>query len=182
MSRVGYARVSSVGQSLDVQLDKLNEVKCDEIFRETHTGTTDQRRQLQSMMQYVRKGDTLYVTKLDRLGRSTLHLTKIFDQLKQKGIEIIVLDQNIDTSTPVGQLMLNVLASIAEFETEIRKERQREGIAKAMTKGVQFGRKAVLNSEQVEQLKKKRKAGVLIRVLMSEYGVSKATVYRLLAA
>jgi len=78
--------------------------------------------------------------------------------------------------------MLNVLASIAEFETEIRKERQLEGIAKAKTKGVQFGRKAVLNVGQVEQLKKKRKAGVLIRVLMSEYGVSKATVYRLLAA
>ena len=182
MSKIAYARISSSGQKLDVQLDKLNEVGCDMVFKETHTGTTDQRPQLQSMLQYAREGDILYITKLDRLGRSTLHLTKIFDQLKRKGVEIIVLDQNIDTSTPVGSLMLNVLASIAEFETEIRKERQLEGIAKAKTKGVQFGRKSVLDAEQVEQLKKKRKAGVLIRELMGEYGVSKATVYRLLAA
>ncbi|ALE52620.1 resolvase [Candidatus Thioglobus autotrophicus] len=182
MSKIAYARISSSGQKLDVQLDKLNEVGCDMVFKETHTGTTDQRPQLQSMLQYAREGDILYITKLDRLGRSTLHLTKIFDQLKRKGVEIIVLDQNIDTSTPVGSLMLNVLASIAEFETEIRKERQLEGIAKAKAKGVRFGRKSVLDAEQVEQLKKKRKAGVLIRELMGEYGVSKATVYRLLAA
>ncbi|CAC9580594.1 hypothetical protein [uncultured Gammaproteobacteria bacterium] len=182
MSKVGYARVSSVGQSLDVQLDKLNEVGCDTIFKETHTGTTDQRAQLQAMMQYVRKGDTLYVTKLDRLGRSTLHLTQIFDKLEKQGVDIVVLDQNIDTTTPIGKLLFNVLSSIAEFETEIRKERQLEGIAKAKAKGVQFGRKAVLNSEQVLQMQKKRTEGILIRELMQEYSLSKSSVYRLLNA
>ena len=180
MSKVGYGRVSSVGQSLDVQLDKLNAVGCDTIFKETHTGTTDQRAQLQAMMQYVRKGDTLYVTKLDRLGRSTLHLTQIFDKLEMQGVDIVVLDQNIDTTTPIGKLLFNVLSSIAEFETEIRKERQLEGIAKAKAKGVQFGRKAVLDTEQVLQMQKKRAEGVLIRELMQEYSLSKSSVYRLL--
>ena len=180
MSKVGYGRVSSVGQSLDVQLDKLNAVGCDTIFKETHTGTTDQRAQLQAMMQYVRKGDTLYVTKLDRLGRSTLHLTQIFDKLEMQGVDIVVLDQNIDTTTPIGKLLFNVLSSIAEFETEIRKERQLEGIAKAKAKGVQFGRRAVLNVEQVLQMKKKRAEGILIRELMQEYNLSKSSVYRLL--
>jgi DNA invertase Pin-like site-specific DNA recombinase len=180
MSKIGYGRVSSIGQSLDVQLDKLNEIGCDVIFKETHTGATDQRPQLQAMMQYVRKGDTLYITKLDRLGRSTLHLTQIFDKLERQSVDIVVLDQNIDTTTPIGKLLFNVLSSIAEFETEIRKERQLEGIAKAKAKGVQFGRRAVLNTEQVLQMKKKRAEGILIRELMREYNLSKSSVYRLL--
>jgi DNA invertase Pin-like site-specific DNA recombinase len=132
------------------------------------------------MMQYVRKGDTLYVTKLDRLGRSTLHLTQIFDKLEKQGVDIVVLDQNIDTTTPIGKLLFNVLSSIAEFETEIRKERQLEGIAKAKAKGVRFGRKAVLDTDQVLQMKKKRAEGVLIRELMQEYSLSKSSVYRLI--
>ena len=180
MSKVGYGRISSIGQSLDVQLDKLNEIGCDTIFKETHTGTTDQRPQLQAMMQYVREGDTLYITKLDRLGRSTLHLTQIFDKLEKQGVDIVVLDQNIDTTTPIGKLLFNVLSSIAEFETEIRKERQLEGIAKAKAKGVQFGRRAVLDTEQVLQMQKKRAEGVLVRELMQEYNLSKSSVYRLL--
>jgi DNA invertase Pin-like site-specific DNA recombinase len=80
---------------------------------------------------YLRKGDSLVITKLDRLARFTYHLTQIAEEMKQKGAELIVLDQNIDTSTPTGKLLFNMLASIAEFETEIRKERQMEGIAKA---------------------------------------------------
>jgi DNA invertase Pin-like site-specific DNA recombinase len=122
----------------------------------------------------------LYVTKLDRLGRSTLHLTQIFDKLEKQGVDIVVLDQNIDTTTPIGKLLFNVLSSIAEFETEIRKERQLEGIAKAKAKGVRFGRKAVLDTDQVLQMKKKRAEGVLIRELMQEYSLSKSSVYRLI--
>ena len=180
MSKIGYGRVSSVGQSLDVQLEKLNNVDCDTIFQETHTGTTDQRLQLQEMMRYVRNGDTLYITKLDRLGRSTLHLTQIFDKLEKKGVDIIVLDQNIDTTTPTGKLLFNVLSSISEFETEIRKERQMEGIKKAKEKGVKFGRKAMLTDTQINEMRSKRNDGYLIRELMSEYNLSKSSVYRLL--
>lgn len=131
-------------------------------------------------MRYLRKGDTLYATKLDRLGRSTLHLTQIFDKLQKKGVDIVVLDQNIDTTTPVGKLMFNVLSSIAEFETAIRKERQMEGIRKSQELGVQFGRKPTLTEEQVSEMKEKRESGVLIRELMDEYSLSKSSVYRML--
>jgi len=132
------------------------------------------------MLRYVRNGDTLYITKLDRLGRSTLHLTQIFDKLEKSGVDIIVLDQNIDTTTPTGKLLFNVLGSIAEFETDIRKERQLEGIQKAKDRGVQFGRKAVLNDQQLQEMRQKRKDGALIRELMDEYKLSKSSVYRLL--
>ena len=95
-------------------------------------------------------------------------------------MELVVLDQNIDTSTPTGRLLFNVLASISEFETAIRKERQMEGILKARENGVQFGRKAKLSDEQVAEMRDKRADGVLIKDLMNEYGLSKASVYRLL--
>ncbi len=123
----------------------------------------------------------MVVTKLDRLARSTLHLCQTADQLQADGIALKVLDQSIDTSTPTGKLLFNVLASIAEFETAIRKERQMEGIAKAKERGVQMGRKAKLSDQQVEELRQQRKAGRLIKELMADYGLSKASVYRLLS-
>ncbi len=181
MANVGYARVSTVGQSLDVQLSKLNDFGCDEIFNDKHTGTTADRPKLKQCRKYVRKGDNLVITKLDRLARSTYHLTQIAEELKKKGVNLIVLDQNIDTSTPTGKLLFNMLASIAEFETEIRKERQMEGIAKAKDNGVQFGRKSKLLDREVEAMRRERESGVKISDLMVKYSLSKASVYRLLA-
>lgn len=182
MALIGYARVSSVGQKLDVQLEKLKAHGCADldIFREKQSGTSDKREELQSCLRHVRRGDKLVITKLDRLARSTLHLTQIAEQLKNKSVELVVLDQHIDTSTPTGKLLFNMLASIAEFETEIRKERQMEGIAKAQSKGVTFGPKAKLSDDQVLELKSKREQGVLIKDLQEEFGLSKATVYRIL--
>ncbi len=182
MAIVGYARVSSIGQSLDVQLDKLKAYGCEEIFREKRSGITADRPELKECREYVRKGDLLVITKLDRLARSTFHLTQIAEELREKGAELVVLDQNIDTSTSVGKLLFNVLASIAEFETEIRKERQFDGIAKAKENGVQFGRKPKLSEDQISEMRLKRNKGVLIKDLMSEFGLSKASVYRLLSA
>ncbi len=181
MANVGYARVSTIGQSLDVQLSKLTKFGCDEIFKDKHTGTTADRPKLKECRKYVRKGDSLVITKLDRLARSTFHLTQIAEELKQKDVDLIVLDQNIDTSTPTGKLLFNVLASIAEFETEIRKERQMEGIAKAKEKGVQFGRKAKLQQDEINEMKRERDHGVKVADLMSKYSLSKASVYRMLA-
>ena len=181
MANVGYARVSTIGQSLDVQLSKLTKFGCDEIFKDKHTGTTADRPKLKECRKYVRKGDSLVITKLDRLARSTFHLTQIAEELKQKDVDLIVLDQNIDTSTPTGKLLFNVLASIAEFETEIRKERQMEGIAKAKEKGVQFGRKAKLQQDEINEMKRERDQGVKVADLMSKYSLSKASVYRMLA-
>lgn len=180
MAKVGYARVSTVGQSLDVQLDTLNKFGCEKIYQEKRSGTTADREELKSVLDYVRDGDSLVITKLDRLARSTFDLTQIAEGLKQKNVELVVTDQNIDTSTSTGKLLFNMLASIAEFETEIRKERQVEGIAKAKGRGVKFGAKAKLTNKQVEIMRQKRSDGVLIKDLMQEYRLSKASVYRLL--
>jgi len=185
MAKIGYARVSSTGQDLTVQLDKLRSYCCTAedgiIFQEKRSGTTDNRPELQACLKHLRAGDVLVVTKLDRLARSTLHLTQIADDLQTRDIGLKVLDQDIDTSTPTGKLLFNMLASIAEFETALRSERQLEGIAKALAKGVKFGAKAKLTPEQVEELKQKRAQGVLIKDLMTEYGLGKTTVYRLLS-
>ena len=181
MAVVGYARVSTIGQSLDVQLSKLKAYGCDPIFSDKHTGTTADRPSLKECRNYLRKGDSLVITKMDRLARSTFHLTQISEELKVKGADLVVLDQNIDTTTPTGKLLFNMLGSIAEFETEIRRERQIEGIEKAKEKGVQFGRKAKLSDIQVQEMRQKRADGVLVKELQREFGLSKASVYRLLA-
>jgi len=178
MAFVGYARVSSVGQSLDVQLDKLKH--CKKIFQEKKSGTSDKRSQLAACLEYVREEDTLVVTRLDRLARSTLHLCQIADELKRKQVELQVIDQNIFTGDATGRLLFNMLGAIAQFETEIRSERQMDGIAKAKQKGVRFGAQRKLSSEQIRELKQKRQEGVLIKTLMNDYRLSKASVYRYL--
>lgn len=180
MSIIGYARVSSTGQSLDVQIDKLNQYGCNKTYQDKISGTTADRPELKQCLDYVREGDQLVITKLDRLARSTLHLTQIADMLQQKGVELVVIDQHIDTSTPTGKLLFNMLASIAEFETEIRKERQLEGIAKAKSRGTRMGARPKLSDSQINQLQDDRVNGMTIPELTRKYNVSKATVYRLL--
>lgn len=178
MALVGYARVSSVGQSLEIQLDKLKD--CRKIFQEKKSAAGGKRPQLAACLEYVREGDTLVVTRLGRLARSTLHLCQIADELKRKQVELQVLDQNINTADATGRLLFNMLGAINQFETEIRAERQMDGILKAKQKGVRFGAQRKLTAGQIKELKKKRAAGVLIKSLMKEYGLSKASVYRYL--
>ena len=180
MAIVGYARVSSSGQSLAVQLDKLSDAGCSEIFQEKRSGLTAQRPELKECLRFVRKGDVLVITRLDRLARSTLDLHKIVQELDEREVGFKVLDQPIDTTTKEGRLMFSIIASIAQFETELRKERQMEGIEKAKDNGVKFGRQALLSNAQVAEMRSKRESGILIKNLMSEYGLSKASVYRLL--
>jgi DNA invertase Pin-like site-specific DNA recombinase len=178
MALIGYARVSSVGQSLEVQLDKLKH--CDKIYQEKKSGAASKRPQLETCLEYVREGDTLVVTRLDRLARSTLHLCQIADELKRKSVNLQVLDQNIDTSDATGRLLFNMLGAIAQFETEIRAERQLDGIQKAKERGVQFGRDKSLTPAQIVELQQRREQGALIKTLMADYSISKATVYRYL--
>ncbi|MCB0211754.1 MAG: recombinase family protein [Candidatus Competibacteraceae bacterium] len=180
MALVGYARVSSVGQSLEVQLDKLKH--CDKIYQEKKSGTSSQRSQLKACLDYVREGDTLVITRLDRLARSTLHLCQIAVGLERKQVNLQVLDQNIDTSDATGRLLFNMLGAIGQFETEIRAERQMDGIQKAKQRGIHFGRKKSLSGQQISELQQKRKQGVLIKTLMQDYSLSKASVYRYLHA
>ena len=179
MAVVGYARVSSVGQSLDVQLDKLQH--CDKTFKEKRSGVSNKRPRLKACLEYIREGDTLVVTRLDRLARSTLHLCQLAEQLEKKQVNLQVLDQSIDTEDATGRLLFNMLGAISQFETEIRAERQMDGIQNAKARGVTFGRKKQLTQAQCAELRHKRADGVLIRTLMAEYNLSKASVYRYLA-
>ena len=179
MALIGYARVSSVGQSLDVQIDKLKH--CNKVFQEKKSGASSKRPKLEACLEYVREGDTLVVTRLDRLARSTLHLCQIAAELERKEVNLHVLDQNISTSDATGRLLFNMLGAIAQFETEIRAERQMDGIKKAKERGVLFGRQKKLTPQQVKELQERRKQGVLIKILMKDYGLSKASIYRYLS-
>lgn len=178
MAIVGYARVSSVGQSLDVQLTKLK--NCDKIFQEQQSGSDNKRPRLKACIEYVRDGDTLVITRLDRLARSTLHLCQLADQLEQKGVQLQVLDQSIHTGDATGRLLFNMLGAIAQFETEIRFERQMDGIQNAKTRGVSFGRTKRLTPQQCTELCRQRQQGVLIKTLMKDFNLSKSSVYRYL--
>lgn len=178
MAHVAYARVSSLDQHLDIQLAKL--AFCEKVFTDKQTGTTQQRPGLQACLTYLREGDVLVITRLDRLARSTLDLCRIATDLKDRGIDFQVLDQHFDTSTITGRLTFHVLAAIAEFETALRAERQKEGIAKARSEGIRFGHPHQLTPAQVTALRQQRQSGVLIKTLMAQYHLSKASIYRYL--
>jgi DNA invertase Pin-like site-specific DNA recombinase len=178
MAIVGYARVSSRDQNLDVQLQQLSH--CDKLLQEKQSGLDGDRPQLRACLEYVRDGDVLVITRLDRLARSTLHLCQIAAELERKGVNLQVLDQNIDTSTATGRLLFNMLGAISQFETEIRAERQLEGILRAKERGVHFGRCKALTKQEILELQEQRRAGVAIKDLMSHYSLSKASIYRYL--
>ncbi len=178
MARIGYARVSTTGQSLEVQLSKLKDAHCDRIFQEKRSGTTASRPEFQSCMKYLREGDILIVTRLDRLARSVLHLSQVAQRLEKEKINFIVIDQNINTNYSTGRLMFNMLASIAEFENDLRAERQAEGIAKAKEKGVKFGRPIKLTNKIKKAIYSRRLAGATIGQLKKEFSVGEASIYR----
>jgi DNA invertase Pin-like site-specific DNA recombinase len=176
---VGYARVSSTDQDLTVQRDRLT--ACEKLFEEKASGTDAARPQLQACLDYVREGDTLVITRLDRLARSTLHLCQVAELLARKSVHLQVLDQQVDTHTPTGRLLFGMLAVIAQFETELRAERQREGIAKAQRAGVHFGRTKALTLEQAAELRTLRADGVTLAALRQRYSIGKTALYRYLA-
>jgi len=128
----------------------------------------------------VREGDTLVVTRLDRLARSTLHLCQIAAELHRKQVHLQVLDQHIDTGDATGRLLFNMLGAIAQFETELRAERQMDGIRKARARGVPLGRQKRWTPRQITALQRQRREGALIKTLMRDYTLSKASVYRYL--
>ncbi|MDH6231049.1 DNA invertase Pin-like site-specific DNA recombinase [Mesorhizobium soli] len=182
MAMVAYIRVSSVGQSLEVQRDKMLAlgVQPDHLFEEKRSGVDSNRPALKEALRFARKGDTFVITKIDRLARSATDLLSIVRELQGKGVELQVLDQSIDTSTPAGRAMLQMLAVFAEFETAIRAERQMDGIAKAKVKGTKFGRKVQTTPDVVAEIRRLRDDGQLIKDIMSKTGLSKASVYRAL--
>lgn len=179
MAIVGYARVSSTGQSLELQREQLLQAGCEKLFEEKRSGgSQDGREQLALALDYVRQGDVLVVTRLDRLARSMIDLREIVDRLTAKGVEFKALQQGaIDTTTSSGRLMLNMLASFAEFELDLRKERQKEGIEKARAKGVYKGRKP---SVPVAEVQKLHAEGIGAAEIARRLQIGRASVYRAL--
>lgn len=175
---IGYARVSSTGQKLEVQLEALEKYGCHRVFQEKKSGADSQRPELQKLLDHVRQGDTVVITKMDRLGRSVNDLTNIVNELESQGVGFVVLDQSIDTTTPTGKLMLHMLAAVAEFELSLRHERQMAGIAKAQAAGVSFGRKKSLPREDIKRLKTE---GMGPSDIAKALGIGRASVYRVLA-
>jgi len=181
-STVAYARVSTGQQDYQSQVDRLLSAGATKVFSEKRSGLDGGRPELAECMRYVREGDTLIVTKLDRLARSTADLYKIVTELADKGVGFKVLDDAaVDTTTRTGKLVMGILALIAEFETEIRKERQMEGIAKAKAEGRMGGRPKLLTADIEGRIRDLRAGGTSIRKIAAEIGFSKATVQKVLA-
>ncbi|MEG3154272.1 recombinase family protein [Sphingomonas sp. RB1R13] len=176
---VGYARVSSLGQSLEVQEELLRAAGCNKLFSEKQSGaSTRGRAALAAAMDFVREGDTLVVTRLDRLARSVVDLHQLIERLAEKGCGLRVTQQaGIDTTTSTGKLTLAVLAAVAEFETEIRKERQRDGIAKAKEKGIYKGRRPEIDATRVREL---HASGARPVDIARQLNIGRASVYRYL--
>lgn len=180
MALVGYARVSSTGQSLNIQVEQLTADGCTKIFAEKQSGRTiGARPALAQALEYVREGDTFIVTRLDRLARSLIDLRQIVDELTRKDVAFRALQQGaIDTTRSDGKLLLNILASFAEFENDIRRERQADGIARAKAAGVYKGRRRIINVEAVQALAQE---GVGPTEIAKRLKIGRASVYRLLA-
>lgn len=178
---VGYSRTSTSDQvaGFEAQKSELAKVGCEKLFSEQISAVAKSRPELERAIEFVREGDVLVVTKLDRLCRSVADFIAISERLAKKGVGLKVLAMNLDTTTPTGTLMLNVLSSVAQFERELLLERQRDGIKKAKAEGRYKGRKptARMRSAEVADLRAK---GVKPSVISERLGISVASVYRMI--
>lgn len=179
---VGYARTSTWDQKagLEAQLQELQDAGCEKIFQEQVSSVDIKAREkLAEALEYIREGDVIAVTKLDRLARSMAHLTELIEILETKGVSLRILSMDIDTGTANGKLILNILGGVAEFEREIMLERQREGIAKAKADGRYQGRAptARAKSKEVIDMKAQGKGATEIARTL---GIGRASVYRIL--
>ena len=174
----GYARVSSVGQDLTIQVQKLNEVGCDVIREEKVSGTSLKgRKEFETLMEFMRDGDELVVTRIDRLARSIRDLQNIVYELKNKGVTLSATEQPIDTRTSAGKAFLDMLGVFSEFETNLRKERQMEGVRKAKERGVYKGRGRTIDASKIYELKQN---GYGATKISKELCITRQSVYRLL--
>lgn len=181
MSLVGYVRVSSLDQDTTTQFERVTGANCEKVFSEKQSGTTTKgRTALTECLEYLREGDSLVITKIDRLARSARDLHNLVHDLTQRGISLMVLDQSIDTSTTHGKAFLGMMATFAEFETNIRKERQLEGIAAAKAKGKYTGRKPTAQNQSSEIMALVEQ-GFTKTAIAEQVGISVASVYNVMA-
>lgn len=180
--KIGYARVSTQDQRLELQLDDLKNYGCEQIYKEKVSGRSKERPQLIKMIGQLRKGDVVVVWKLDRLGRSLKDLIELVSAFREQGVEFVSLKDGIDTGTATGRFAFNIFASLAEFEREIIKERTMAGLEAARTRGRRGGRPAGLSKEA---LAKATSAKILfdsgektVKEIAAGLGISRATCYR----
>ena len=178
--KIGYARTSTIEQEagFEAQMRELEKVGCEKIFRE-QVSSVARRDELEAALDFVREGDKLVVTKLDRLARSTRHLGELMDSLSNKGAHLQIMDLGIDTGTATGELVVNLIGAIAQFERKMMLERQREGIAKAKSEGKYKGRKPTARAK-AEDGKRLRSEGVGATEIAAQLGIGRASVYRIL--
>lgn len=180
MTLIGYARVSTEDQDCSIQEAALQAAGCSVIRSEKRSGTsTKGRDELATVLSFLRPGDTLVVTRIDRLARSLADLAALVRHLEDKGVSLKATEQPVDTSSAAGKAFLGMLGVFAEFETNLRRERQMEGISKAKAAGVYKGRPATIDAKDVFRLHKEGLGGTEIA---KRLGIGRASVYRLLAA
>lgn len=185
--RIGYGRVSTRDQNPEAQEDALRAAGCERIFIDKLSGKLASRPELDTALAVAREGDEFTITKLDRLGRSLSNLIDLSKQLQSQGTALVVLDQGIDTSTPVGRMFFHILGAIAEFEHSLMVERTREGLEAARARGRKGGRKKALRPRQVElaqrmydELGDDGKRKHTVQGIADELGVARTTIYRYL--
>jgi DNA invertase Pin-like site-specific DNA recombinase len=179
MAKVGYARVSSLSQSTDIQKEALTKAGCDPVRTEKKSGsTTEGRTELATILDFLQSGDVLCVHKLDRLGRNTRDVLNLVHELDERGCSLQVLEPAIDTSGPMGKVMLTVLGMVSEMELGFIKERQRAGIEKAKAAGVYKGRPMSLDYDKIKQL---RAEGMGATAIARELGCSRGAIYKALS-
>jgi DNA invertase Pin-like site-specific DNA recombinase len=180
MTQIGYARVSTTDQDADTQIERLQAAGCEIIRVEKVSGRSREgRRELATIMDFLRPGDTLMAVKLDRLGRSTRDVLNLVHELELKGASLRVLEPEVSTAGPLGRMVLTVLGMVAEMELGFIKERQSAGIAKAKANGVYKGRPVTLDHDQIKAL---RSQGVGATAIAKQLGCSRGAVYKALNA
>jgi DNA invertase Pin-like site-specific DNA recombinase len=177
--KIGYARVSTSGQTVEIQVEQLKAAGCGRVVAETASGAKTDRPRLKAVMASLKPGDALVVTRLDRLARSTSDLLNLMKDLSDRQASFLSLaDRWADTTTPTGRLILTVLGGLAEFERELIKARTAEGRERAKARGVRLGRKPKLTPHQIEEIRKRKLAGESVRELGRSYNVSPNTISR----
>jgi len=182
MVLIGYARVSTQDQNLDLQIDALTKAGCRRFFEDKMSGSQAERPGLNKALEMLREGDTLVVWKLDRLGRSVKNLVALVGQLHQQGVQFKSLTDVIDTGTPSGRFFFHVMASLAEMERELTLERTLAGLEVARQLGRKGGRKRKMTDSKIESAKKLLASGVPPKDVAKNLGVSIPTLYRWIPA
>ena len=177
--KIGYARVSTSGQTVEGQVEQLKAAGCHRVVAETASGAKSDRPRLKGLMTSLKAGDVLVVTRLDRLARSTSDLLNLMKELSDRqGSFLSLAERWADTTTPTGRLILTVLGGLAEFERELIKARTAEGRERAKARGVRLGRKPKLTAHQIDEIRKRKLAGESVRELGRSYNVSPNTISR----